>query len=60
MKKKRKMMIECIETTEGFDINQSYECLGFSSGYVEVIDNIGNTEIMPEKYFRIGKNKEKK
>jgi hypothetical protein len=55
--KKRKLMLECIETTEGYDSGKSYECLGLSSGYAEVINNSGIAEILPDKYFKIGKKK---
>ena len=50
-------MLECIETTEGYDSGKSYECLGLSSGYAEVINNSGIAEILPDKYFKIGKKK---
>jgi hypothetical protein len=53
-------MIECIETNDQFLAGQSYECLGLSSGYAEMIDDKGNVEIMSDKYFKIRKNKERK
>lgn len=58
--KKRKMMIECVETTDQFLAGQSYECLGLSSGYAEMIDSEGVVKIMSDKYFKIRKSKEKK
>jgi hypothetical protein len=58
--KKRKLTIECVETTEGYDSGKNYECLGLSSGYAEVINNAGIAEILPDKYFKIRKSKERK
>jgi hypothetical protein len=58
--KKRRMMLECVETTDQFIIGQNYECLGLSSGYAEMIDSEGVVEIMSDKYFKIRKSKERK
>jgi len=58
MARTKSFKLECIQEIEGFDLGKSYECLGFSSGYVEIINNEGNREIMPDKYFKpIGKSK---
>ncbi len=56
MAKTRSFKLECIQETEGFDLGKKYECLGFSNGYVEMINNEGSREIMKDVYFKkIGK-----
>lgn len=56
MAKTRFLKLECTQETDGFTLGKSYECLGFSSGYVEVVDNLGERQIMKDVYFKkIGK-----
>jgi len=56
MAKTKSLKLLCIQETEGFTLGESYECLGFSSGYVEMVNNEGSREIMKDVYFKkIGK-----
>ena len=56
MARTKSFKLECIQETEGFDLGKSYECLGFSSGYVEMVDSKGERQILSDIYFKkIGK-----
>ena len=46
------MMLECIQETDGFTLGKSYKCLGNAGKYVEMVNDLGNREIMLDIYFK--------
>jgi len=48
----RVMMLECVQEVDGFTLGKSYKCLGNAGKYVEMVNNLGNREIMLDIYFK--------
>lgn len=45
------MELTCIKEYENYIVGKSYKLIGRSGGYVEIVNELGETDIMLDIYF---------